>query len=73
MKLGEVLDDYAYANQLSGRELAAEIGIPHATVHRLCKGENVDSVTLAHVLTWLLSGQKVKQRRRKAAAPRPLP
>lgn len=71
MKLGEVLDDYAFANHLSVRQLADEIGVSAATTHRMCHGENVDSVTLAKVLTWLLSGQKMKERRQRK--PKPLP
>jgi DNA-binding Xre family transcriptional regulator len=71
MKLGQVLDDYAFANHLSVRDLAAEIGIPSATAHRLRHGENVDSVTLAKVLTWLLSEQKVTDERRRKPNPKP--
>lgn len=69
MKLGQVLNDYAFANSLSVRDLAAEIGIPSATTHRLRHGENVDGVTLGKVLMWLLSDPKVTDKRRMKVSP----
>lgn len=71
MKLGKVLDDYAYANRLSVRQLADEIGIPAATAHRLRHGENVDSVTVGKVLAWLFSEPKVTDKRRSRHDVRP--
>lgn len=55
MKLGYVLNRYRVINELSLRDLGAEIGIGAATLMRLEQGRVPDGSTLAKVLAWLLA------------------
>lgn len=55
MRLGQVIADYRWANRIGVRELGQKIGIPHATLNRVERGEACDSDTLTKILGWLLS------------------
>lgn len=61
MKLGTVIKGYMWANHITGRELAKELGLDHTLLHRFINGENTSSTALAKILTWLLSEEKESQ------------
>lgn len=69
MILGKVLADYRYANRMGGRELAKTVGISNATLSRIENGKSGDAVTLARLITWLLSEQRETKRKRAHALP----
>ena len=54
MKLGQVLKEYRWALRKNVRDMAKELGISHATLSRIERGENMDGVTLARIISWLI-------------------
>lgn len=54
MKLGQVLKEYRWALRKNVRAMAKEIGLSHATLCRVERGENMDGATLARIISWLL-------------------
>jgi plasmid maintenance system antidote protein VapI len=58
MKLGELLSGYMRDHQLSTRQLAAQIGCNHTTIHRMLHGQSVRLHILLLLIAWLLSDQK---------------
>lgn len=55
MILGKLIADYRWANRISVRKLATEIGIPAPTLNRVERGHPCDGATLAAILFWLLA------------------
>lgn len=53
--IGEMLTLYRAAHGLSGRELAPQIGISHATLNRIERGEQCDVPTFLRLVAWLTS------------------
>lgn len=53
MRLGSVLRKYRLMQEMTVRELAAEIGISFPTLSRMENGLGVDAATLMKVLNWL--------------------
>lgn len=51
--LGAMLRCFMAMERWSMRKLAPEIGIGHATLHRLCKGYDMDADTLLKVINWM--------------------
>ena len=51
--LGAMLRCFMAMERWSMRTLAPEIGIGHATLHRLCKGYDMDADTLLKVINWM--------------------
>ena len=64
MRVGKVIADYRFANNLGVREVAAEIGTSSATLNRLENNENCDGETMVKVMLWLFAPAE-EQRRRK--------
>ena len=57
MKLGVLLRKYRAMQELTVRDLAAQIGIPHATLSRVENGENLDAQNLMKIFNWLVAEQ----------------
>ena len=53
--LGAALRCFMAMERWTMRKLAPEIGISPATLHRVCKGLDMDADTLMKVLNWLTS------------------
>jgi transcriptional regulator with XRE-family HTH domain len=54
MKLGEIIRKYRLHQELTIRELAKDIGVGTATLHRIENGENMDGDTLSKIVIWML-------------------
>lgn len=54
MRLGRVIYRYRTMSDVSIRDLAKEVGISPATLHRIETGGAVDGSTLALLLIWLI-------------------
>ena len=57
MMLGAVVKCYRVTNEMTLRQIGAEIGISAATLMRLEQGRDPDGATLAKVLTWLFQSE----------------
>ena len=57
MNLGHVLKKFRAMQELTVRQLAAQIGIPFNTLSRVENGENVDSQNLMKIFNWLVAAQ----------------
>ncbi len=55
MRLGAVLHNWRYLEQLNIREAAKMMGTSAATLCRIERGEYMDGKTLGRILTWLMS------------------
>jgi transcriptional regulator with XRE-family HTH domain len=61
MRLGELIRDWRTLNTVRDqkgygiREVARQIGIGHATLSRIERGEDFDSQTMAKILLWLFN------------------
>jgi len=55
--LGAMLRCFMAMERWSMRNLAPEIGISAATLHRICSGYAMDAATLMKVLNWLMKGR----------------
>lgn len=53
--LAAVLRKWRLMNELGVRDAAKELGLDHATLHRLERGYTPSGPTLAIVLKWLLA------------------
>lgn len=69
MRLADVLKQYRWATKRTLRDMAAEIGVSHATLNRFEDGRGeLAGETLALVLRWLLTeGTKSVKQAAKAA------
>ena len=54
MRLGIVLRRWRLMEERTTRDVAKEMGIPHATLWRFEQGKDVDGVTLGKILNWLI-------------------
>jgi len=54
MNLCEVIRQYRWAEKLSVRDCAFNIGIGYNTLHRLEHGKEISSAHLAQVIRWML-------------------
>lgn len=52
--LGDALRLVRTIREQSQRQLAPEIGIGHATLHRIERGQDIDADTLMKVMNWLM-------------------
>ena len=73
MKLGALIADYRYANNLGVREVAKEIGTSPATLSRIENGKPFDSDTMAKIMLWLFTGATPRPKRQKEDLKRPEP
>lgn len=55
MQIGDVLRKWRKMSDLTVKDAAKQIGIGTSTLLRIENGEMMDGVTLAKILTWLLS------------------
>lgn len=55
MRLGSVIRAWREQNRYGVREAAKLMGVSHATLSRIERGENMDGEVLAKLLRWLLS------------------
>lgn len=55
MRIGQLLNCYRRLRDIGIRKLAKEIGIGHATLSRIERGENFDAETMTKVMLWMLS------------------
>ena len=53
MKLGELIRLWRNVERIGIRDLAKEIGVSHATLSRIERGENMDGRSLAKIIHWL--------------------
>lgn len=60
MRLGRVLTQYRYAERLTVRQLAKNIGLSAPTLSRLENDGDMNGKTLAAILRWLLAEQRSK-------------
>lgn len=58
MKLGRVINKWRLMSELTLRQAAKQIGIPHCTLMRLEMGHSPRAETLREVLAWLLAEWK---------------
>jgi len=63
--LGEMLTLYRAARQLSGRDLAPRIGISHATLNRIERGEVCDVPTFLKLVAWMQSAGSASEKGRE--------
>lgn len=54
MRVGRLLKNYRKRNEITLRELSAQIGIGAATLMRIEQGRIPDGATLAKLLHWLM-------------------
>lgn len=54
-RLGEMFRLYRTVRNVSLREVASQIGISHATLLRIEKGQTFDAQTLLKLWAWMLS------------------
>lgn len=54
MRLCALLENYRWANKLTTKELALEIGTTPAILANFIEGKNVSASTLTAILQWLL-------------------
>jgi transcriptional regulator with XRE-family HTH domain len=58
MKLGLILRKYRAIQELTVRELAADIGIHFTALSRVENGDSVDAQNLMKIFNWLVAEQK---------------
>lgn len=58
MRLGNVIRKWRIVEEESLRDIAKQMGMPHATLDRVEKGEACNSDTLAKILLWLIGKAK---------------
>jgi transcriptional regulator with XRE-family HTH domain len=56
--LSELLLLYRSVHRLSLRELAAEIGVSHGTLHRVENGKPIEGETMLKLMNWLFTTEK---------------
>ena len=54
--LGDLLLLHRRIYNLSVRDLAKQIGVSHATLHRVEHGKNMDGQTMIKLFNWLFGG-----------------
>lgn len=55
MRLFKLLANWRWAEKITMREAAKEIGISAPTLCRVEKGEKMDGKTLSKILSWMMS------------------
>jgi DNA-binding XRE family transcriptional regulator len=58
MRLGEILRNHRRITDRNQRDVASEIGISLATYSRVERGDDMNGVTLARILVWLMGCAK---------------
>lgn len=59
--LGAMLTLYRAARRCSARDLAPQVGISHATLSRIERGQTMDAATLLKVWAWLMHDDPATQ------------
>lgn len=65
MRLGKIIADYRFANNLGVRDVALEIGMPASSLNRFERTGVCDGCTLAKIVLWLFENDG-EARRKKA-------
>lgn len=61
MRIGTVLRKWRLMSELDLRSAAAEIGLDHATLHRIEQGRMPSGESLRAILMWLMSNPRETQ------------
>ncbi len=61
MNMGTVLRKWRLMSELGLRSAAAEMGLDHATLHRIEQGRMPSGESLKAILNWLMETPKVKK------------
>jgi transcriptional regulator with XRE-family HTH domain len=61
VRLGRIIADYRFANNLGVRAVAQQIGVSHATLSRVERGEACDGATLVAILRWLTDNSESRK------------
>lgn len=53
--VSKLIKIYASINDLTGRQMAKQLGLTHTTTSRILKGEKMSSQTMLTVINWLFT------------------
>ena len=60
--LGLILRKWRVVNEIGVRELAADVGISHATLSRIELGHQMDAQTFLRLMNWMMRQHEMESR-----------